>query len=66
MKKYTVEGLVTVSCFTKVQAESEEEAIKIAKDRELATFHIDRLYSKDEYFHFFDDGIPFDLKIDKG
>lgn len=37
MPKYSLYAQVTISCYTEVEASSREEAIEIAKDREMAT-----------------------------
>jgi hypothetical protein len=39
-RKYTVSGQVSVSCYTIVEAESEEEAMAIAAERGMATLTI--------------------------
>ncbi len=41
MNTYIVSGTITVSCWTLVEADSEEEAVKIASGREIAQFQID-------------------------
>ncbi len=65
MKEYEIHGVVSVSCWTKVKAESKEEAIKKAEDRDLAELHIDGMDSEDECFHFSNDGRPQKLRIEK-
>lgn len=64
MKTYKVSGTVTVSCWTEVEASSEEEAMKIAYRRELAGFSIDGSYPVDECWHIDADGTPDNLKVD--
>jgi hypothetical protein len=64
MEEYEVNAVVTVSCYTKVTANSKEEAIEKVKNRELANFHIDASYSDDEYFIPSNDGMPRDMNID--
>lgn len=44
MNTYIVSGTITVSCWTLVEADSEEEAVKIASGREIAQFQIDDSY----------------------
>lgn len=65
MKKYLVSGLVTVSCVTIVEAENEEEALKIAKKRQLADIDISGSCEIDEYFHMDTDGIPYDFNTEE-
>ncbi len=65
MKEYLISGLVTVSCWTKVKANSKDDAIKEANSRELAYAHIDGTFLENECFHFTNDGQPYDLKVDE-
>jgi hypothetical protein len=65
MAKFSVTAHVTVSCWTEVEADTEEEARAIANSRELAEFHIDGTYPVDECWHLEADGAPYDLKIDR-
>lgn len=64
MKTYTVSGEVTVSCWTTdIKADSPEEAIKIAEEREMGNLvhnAFDAL--TDEVFHADTDGAPRKLK----
>lgn len=53
MNTYIVSGTITVSCWTLVEADSEEEAVKIASGREIAQFQIDS------------DGTPKNLRAEK-
>lgn len=46
MKIYTLSAFVTVSAYTKVEATSLEEAIKIAEDRSVE-FHVQTPYEED-------------------
>lgn len=62
---YNISGLVTVSCYTIIEADSEEEALKIASSRDIAEFNIDGSYEVEECFHIENDGAPYDLKVDK-
>lgn len=63
MTTYYITGKVTVSCWTTVEADSEEEALEIAKNRELAGFEISGSYPENDCFHLDNDGIPYDLSI---
>lgn len=65
MPTYTVTGLVTVTCWTEVEADSPEEAILIAKQRYVAEHHIDGSFEVEDYFHFDNDGTPTELRIEK-
>lgn len=57
--KYTINGTVTVSCFTTVDADSEEEARAIAKARPLAELcHMPFSDDHDEAWHLDTDGDP--------
>lgn len=58
MTTYNVSGTVTVSCFTEVEADSPEEAIRIAASRSIADIHIDGSYELSECFHIDADGEP--------
>lgn len=58
MNTFKVCGLVTVSCWTLVEAENMQEAIEIAQSRDLAEHHIDGSYEEDECWHFDNDGTP--------
>lgn len=60
--EFMISGQVTVSCWTKVEAETEEEAINIAKKRVLADIHIDGSYQETEYWHMEIDGEPKDVR----
>jgi hypothetical protein len=60
---FEVEGLLTVSCFTKVRAKTREEAVAIAKQRQVADFHIDGSYPVDECWHFDADGVPHTIHV---
>jgi hypothetical protein len=57
--KYVVRGVATVSCWTEVEADSEEEALSIADGRELAALcHHPFSGEVDEAWHFENDGTP--------
>lgn len=62
--KYSISGLVTVSCYTLVEADSEDEALRIAASRDIAEFSIDGSYEVEYCFHIENDGAPYDLKVD--
>lgn len=64
MALYRVDAYVTVSCWTLVEAESHQEALEKAKNRELATAHIEPTESDREAWHFDLDGSPTDLFIE--
>jgi hypothetical protein len=57
--KFTINGRVTVSCFTTVEADTEEEARAIAAERELAGLcHMPFDADHDEAWHIETDGEP--------
>jgi hypothetical protein len=59
MPKFTVNGTVTVSCWTVVEAASEEEAKKIASGREVAGLcNMPFDAEDDEAWHIDTDGEP--------
>lgn len=58
--KFQVSAVVTVSCFTEVEADTKEEAIKIAMERSMAEVHVDGSYPLDETWHIDVDGEPRD------
>jgi len=59
--KYVVQGQITVSCWTEVEAPTIAEALRIAESRELAAVLIDGGYPVDECWHIDSDGTPGDL-----
>lgn len=68
--KYTITGKMTVSCWTEVEAESPEEALKIAQERanneQVASVPIfSGSNPVDESFHFSNDGTPLNLEIEE-
>lgn len=66
MKEYKISGAITVSCFTKVEANSPEEALEIAKKRRVADITINAFdQEEDEAWNFDSDGEPFDIRIDE-
>lgn len=64
MTTFNFAAKVTVSCWTEVEAATEEEAAQIAKGRELADVHVDGSFSVKECWHMDDDGMPYDLHVD--
>ena len=65
MKEYFISAKVTVSIYTKVQAETLEEAIEIAKDRTPMSIIADGYDHEGENWMLDEiDGEPFDLKED--
>ena len=62
--KYMVHGLITVSCWTEVEANSKAEALEIAASRDMAEHHIDGSYPQDECWHFDNDGEPEMLRLE--
>lgn len=65
MPTFKISGLVTVSCYTEVEADNAEEALSIATNREIADIHIDGTYTVDECFHIEPDGAPYELRIEE-
>lgn len=65
MPTYRIGALVTVSCWTEVEAASPEEASEIAKSRDMAEHHIDGSYTEDECWHFDNGGTPDDLRVEE-
>jgi hypothetical protein len=62
--RYIVQGKATVSCCTVVEADSIEQALEIAGERQLADFTgmVNPFYEgMDEAFYFENDGTPADL-----
>ena len=65
MKTFSISGKITISVSTLVDAETEEEAMKIARDRDTQQIPCDSFYSEDEFWCASElDGTPFDLRID--
>lgn len=63
--KFQVSGLVTVSCYTVVEADSKEEALDIAKNRDIANLcHGPHIEDIDECFHIETDGEAKELCVD--
>jgi hypothetical protein len=62
--KYTIQATATVSCWTEVEAESEEDALKIAEERELAGLCYNPFSAgPDECWHIDTDGTPKNLYV---
>ena len=64
MTTYRIIGTVGVSCWTDVEAESPEEAVRLAAQRGLADHHIDGSFGEDESWHFDNDGTPGNLRVE--
>ena len=65
MPIFKISGVVAVSCYTEVEANTPDEALSIASKRDIADFHIDSSYEIDEYFHLESDGTPTELYIEE-
>ena len=65
MPEFMIAGRMTVSCWTKVQADSEEQALQIAASRFVAEAHIDGSYPVDQAWHHDCDGTPYELRVEK-
>lgn len=64
--KYRVFGYMQVSCWTYVEADSAEDAIATAQERDPGGLVHAAIYpDDDECFHFENDGVPMDLKAEK-
>jgi hypothetical protein len=65
MKKFTVGATLTVSAWTVIEAETEEESLKIAEAREVGALSSNAIYPDDsESWHFENDGMPQGIKLD--
>lgn len=64
MPKYSVTGIMTVSCWTEVEADSPEAAIEAAIERQVASLPAVTFngYDIKDSWHFDNDGEPFELK----
>jgi len=59
MKKFNLSACVGVSAYTTVEAETLDQAIKIAKDRDVVIGGVGSGYSEDEFWVIDDaDGLP--------
>jgi hypothetical protein len=65
MPTFDICGTVTISCWTKVNAKTKEEALAIARSRDLAEFHIDGSFDVEECWHMEADGVPTELRVDE-
>jgi hypothetical protein len=61
--KYQINAQITVSCWTEVEADSEHDALNIAKTRSVAEVHIDGSYPEDECWHIAVDGEPVNIRV---
>lgn len=65
MPTYKLKGVVTVSCWTEVEAETEMQAMALARRRELGNLNIFSISGDiSEVWHFGDDGMPQDIELD--
>jgi len=65
MEKFKFNASATVSCFTEIEAETLEEALEIASDRDLAGLvHSPHTSSLKESWHFENDGTPFNIELE--
>ena len=66
MTKFIVSGVATISCWTRVEADSAEQAIEIAGEREIASLsHNAFADDSGEFFHCDTDGTPKQLKAEE-
>lgn len=64
--KYNVYGTLTVSAYTVVEADSENEAKDIAEGRETGSLCYGAISQSDnECWHFEGDGEPYDLTVEE-
>lgn len=65
--KYNLTAHVTISVYTEVEADSEEEAIEIAKKRDVCQVNISSSYTPDEFWIAGEelDGEPTKIRIDE-
>lgn len=62
MKEFTISAKVTVSTYTKVQANTLEEAIELASNRGFMEIPPSNYYTEDEFWMVDEiDGTPYDL-----
>ncbi len=62
--EFRIKGVVTVSCWTVVEAEDSAAALRIASNRDMATHHIDGSQDETECWNFDNDGEPQDLSVE--
>lgn len=63
--KYTVTALVTVSCYTEVEAGTKEEAMQLAQERSVEDILHDAGYPLEEFWHIDNDGEPSEITIEE-
>jgi hypothetical protein len=64
MTTYIVNGKMTVACWTEVEANSPEEAVEIARKRDVAEIEISLSYPEDECWNLNNGGTPFDISAE--
>lgn len=63
MPVFNISATVTASCWTEVEADTEAEALGIARRRSMPDVLIDCGYPVDEYWHIDADGEPTGIKV---
>jgi hypothetical protein len=56
--------MMTVSCWTVVEADDADAALRIASNRDMATHHIDGSQYETECWNFDNDGEPQKLRVE--
>lgn len=65
MKTFTISANVTISTYTKVEADTLEEAIKMASERDFMEIPYNNYHTEDEFWMVDEiDGTPYDLHED--
>ena len=65
MKEFTISARVTISAYTKVEANTLEEAIELASERDFMGIPPNNYYTEDEFWMVDEiDGAPYDLHED--
>ena len=65
MPVFKFRGSVTVSCWTEVEADTQEQALAIAQDREMGSLNCFSISSDvSEVWQFSDDGVPQEIELD--
>ena len=65
MPVFKFRGSVTVSCWTEVEADTGEQALAIAQDRELGKLYPSSISGDvSQVWHFSDDGAPQEIELD--